>query len=150
MISRLVSFALALLLLLCLAFAAVSFRAAFSVVWKGNAVGAARGLFLWGHYAHGYRNFTVLHRRDPGGQIPGNVLLGFHYFVSGKGLRLIGVPLWFPALLLTLALWHFARRALRRPPADGRCLACGYDLRASPERCPECGTAIGPKAEAPA
>jgi hypothetical protein len=54
------------------------------------------------------------------------------------------IPIWLLAALLALLpvldLMRYRKRrreALRRKM--GRCRRCGYDLRATPERCPECG-----------
>jgi hypothetical protein len=56
------------------------------------------------------------------------------------------LPMWFVVFLfatlpLAAGVRHVRRRRRARRLAAGCCIACGYDLRASPERCPECGRA---------
>jgi hypothetical protein len=61
----------------------------------------------------------------------------------------IAAPYWaISALLASPSLvlrkrWQKWRESRRR--GQGLCLACGYDLRASEDRCPECGTIIPAK-----
>jgi hypothetical protein len=58
-------------------------------------------------------------------------------------LRYVGVPYWLIVALLGAgpALRIVASFARRRGRRGGHCRTCGYDLRATPDRCPECGTA---------
>jgi hypothetical protein len=52
------------------------------------------------------------------------------------------VPHWFVFLLLLLSTNRLLIRYIRKSrwQARGCCLKCGYDLRATPGKCPECGT----------
>ncbi len=74
------------------------------------------------HYA-GFRDFETIFK--PVLELPRNARL----------------PLWLPALLCLagscLSLFHGRRRRKRKKL--GLCVKCGYDLRASKDRCPECG-----------
>jgi hypothetical protein len=50
----------------------------------------------------------------------------------------VGFPFWFLALASAFTSYRLRPRRRRH---IGLCPACGYDLRATPEKCPECGAA---------
>jgi hypothetical protein len=86
---------------------------------------------------------------------------GFQWFSDGGGgadhtvewersSTYASLPLWMLVApgLAVIFIWlaRVIRRNVRR--AEGLCPICGYDLRATPTRCPECGKIIGDRAAA--
>jgi hypothetical protein len=78
-------------------------------------------------------------------------LAGFRLSTASFFLFAIQVPWWFViALLLPISGALAALACLKRPVDDFPTCECGYDLRATPDRCPECGkqvtsTAVKPR-----
>jgi len=114
--------------------------------WPARAGGGASWRF---HYAPKPRNAgegTLDYQRglvqSSTGRPPGR-FAGFehHHFSAPQGWHEWIVPMWAVALPAGVmpAAWLARRRRVRHRQAEGLCLACGYDLRATPERCPECG-----------
>lgn len=71
--------------------------------------------------------------------------LDFHVNTRIRGTTspwFIGIPYWSLVLLslLSPACIMIARGCGRLRDSRAGCSICGYDLRATPERCPECGT----------
>ena len=62
-----------------------------------------------------------------------------------RAVKRIEIPFWIPTLLFCIlpfrSVFIGLQRRVRR--AKGCCAACGYDLRASRDRCPECGSPFG-------
>ena len=69
-------------------------------------------------------------------------LFQFQDFNPGIAMWMITVPLWAISLAAGLIPLRQLYLRLRRKRLGGFfCMNCGYDLRATPQRCPECGTA---------
>ena len=69
------------------------------------------------------------------------ILLGSFLFSRGYWGIIILIPYWavLPSCLIIPSLWLARRQRDLRRGREHLCPACGYDLRGTPDRCPECG-----------
>jgi hypothetical protein len=111
--------------------------------WSNEIYSRSHLGFVWETEAAGFRYhpmadfYTSSHPTD-------SVLIATMRRERGTRHKVL-VPYWTVAVATgAWPLWSLGCRILARPRA-GKCHTCGYDLRASTDRCPECGTAISAK-----
>ncbi len=75
--------------------------------------------------------------------------LGFAIGHNAFPLYFVWLPSWFVILCSVVTCLLLVQRFRRRATLPGHCTVCGYDLRATPERCPECGQTYSPLIASP-
>ena len=73
------------------------------------------------------------------------LVLSFYQLIYSRGLnnrnRYVQFPHWSAVTVFGAMSFFFVHKCRRSRHAIGHCPTCNYDLRATPDRCPECGTA---------
>ena len=86
------------------------------VAWQGSQERLNLGIIRW---------YRWIGRHSGGVDVDQNLEVSYWFLTLSAALT---------AALIAVRVWRSRNRSVR-----GRCPTCGYDLRATPEKCPECG-----------
>lgn len=115
-----------------------------AVRYYGTAVGNIPSpTWKWLGFSYENSTYWVISRFNPFSR---PLRRGFASVLNGnwRAACTIRLPHWFLVIVTAVlpSVWLTRLRRARHRKRLGLCLHCGYDLRASKDRCPECGTAI--------
>jgi hypothetical protein len=108
----------------------------------GVAVPPKRSYWSYGRLGKGHLYWDSLPERTMWNRLGfAEIRTGWMSSFADESRKGFAIPAWLPVLAFGLwpALWIVRVVRWRSRLGVGHCRECGYDLRATPKRCPECG-----------